>query len=48
VNPCWAFYEALGGERLRDKQINGGGVQLVEVAAHNWRNARILVKGMTA
>ena len=30
--PFRRFYEALGGQRLRDKQINVGGVQLVEVA----------------
>ena len=42
ANPCRSFYEALGGERLRDKRINVGGVQLVEVA-YGWRDARILV-----
>jgi GNAT superfamily N-acetyltransferase len=36
------FYEALGGERLRDKQINVGGRQLVEVA-YGWRDARTLL-----
>jgi len=41
-NPCRRFYEALGGERLRDKQINVGGAQLVEVA-YGWRDARTLL-----
>jgi len=41
-NPCRRFYEALGGERLRDKQINVGGAQLVEIA-YGWRDARTLL-----
>ncbi len=42
ANPCRRFYEALGGERLRDKQINVGGRQLVEIA-YGWRDARTLL-----
>jgi ribosomal protein S18 acetylase RimI-like enzyme len=42
ANPFRGFYETLGGERLRDQQVNIGGAQLVEVA-YGWRDARALL-----
>lgn len=38
-----AFYETLGGQRLREKQITVGGRDLVEIA-YVWRDARVLIE----
>ena len=42
ANPCRGFYEALGGQRLYDKQVLIGGTPLVEVA-YGWQDARALI-----
>ncbi|SRR6266511_2997922 len=42
ANPCRGFYEALGGQRLYDKQVLISGAPLVEVA-YGWRDARALI-----
>jgi GNAT superfamily N-acetyltransferase len=42
-----AFYEALGGQLLGQKQITVGGGPLVEVA-YGWRNARVLIENCSA
>ena len=40
-NPSRAFYEALGGQRVYEKQIVIGGETLVEVA-YGWRDIHSL------
>jgi GNAT superfamily N-acetyltransferase len=42
-NPARAFYEALGGQYLREQGIEIGGQRLVEVA-YGWQNTLILIK----
>jgi len=42
-NSFRAFYEMLGGQRLREKQITVGGRDLVEIA-YVWRDARVLIE----
>lgn len=46
-NPSRRFYEALGGEYLRTKQIEIGGVILDEVA-YGWKNLNTLINGKEA
>ncbi len=41
-NPACEFYEALGGQRLREKPYRAGGVTLVEVA-YGWRDISGLI-----
>jgi GNAT superfamily N-acetyltransferase len=46
-NRSHAFYEALGGQLLGQKQISVGGTELVEVA-YGWRDARRLIENCSA
>ncbi|HXV49673.1 MAG TPA: GNAT family N-acetyltransferase [Candidatus Binatia bacterium] len=46
-NRSRAFYEALGGQLLGQKQISVGGTELVEVA-YGWRDARRLIENCSA
>jgi hypothetical protein len=39
ANPSRAFYAALGGQRVDEKSVTLGGVQLVEVA-YGWPDIR--------
>ncbi len=41
-NPACRFYENLGGQKVKEKQMDRGGVQLVEVA-YGWTDTRSLI-----
>jgi GNAT superfamily N-acetyltransferase len=41
-NPSRRFYEALGGQQVREQPVTIGGVQLIEVA-YGWRGACTIV-----
>jgi hypothetical protein len=41
-NPACGFYECLGGQFLREKQIKIGGADLLEVA-YGWADIRHVV-----
>jgi GNAT superfamily N-acetyltransferase len=43
-NPWRRFYEALGGQQVREKLETTGGVQLIEVA-YGWLDARTILEG---
>lgn len=43
-NPACSFYEALGGQKVYEKQIEMDGIKLNE-AAYGWTDTRILVAG---
>jgi ribosomal protein S18 acetylase RimI-like enzyme len=40
-NPACKFYEAMGGEKVYEQQIEIGGVQLDEVA-YGWKDTSII------
>jgi len=42
-NPACRFYEALGGKKLLEKEINIGDTKLIEVA-YGWKDIKILNK----
>jgi L-amino acid N-acyltransferase YncA len=42
-NPSRAFYPALGGELVGEKQVGVGGAKLTEVA-YGWRDVRMLLQ----
>ena len=42
-NPARAFYEAMGGKYLCEKNVEIGGQPLVEVA-YGWQNMSILIE----
>jgi L-amino acid N-acyltransferase YncA len=41
-NPSRRFYEALGGQQVREQPVTIGGVQLIEVA-YGWLDARTII-----
>jgi L-amino acid N-acyltransferase YncA len=43
VNPSRAFYEALGGQQVYEKEITIGGALLVEVA-YGWRDIHVIAE----
>lgn len=43
-NPACRFYESLGGQRVREQEIERGGTKLIEVA-YGWRDKSSLQRG---
>jgi hypothetical protein len=41
-NPSRLFYEALGGQRVRERREMTGGVEVMDVA-YGWLDARLLI-----
>jgi ribosomal protein S18 acetylase RimI-like enzyme len=41
-NPSRRFYEALGGQRVRERREMAGGVEVMDVA-YGWLDARLLI-----
>lgn len=42
-NPAYKFYEALGGQKLHEKQIEVGGINFNEVA-YGWTDTEVIIK----
>ena len=43
-NPACKFYEALGGEKIYEKQVEKGGIMLNEIA-YGWIDIQFLISG---
>lgn len=46
-NPACRFYEALGGQKVYEKQISLGGAMLKELA-YGWKDTRVMMTGRSS